>query len=207
MTDLTKIHGPGQVPDPTCPGCAQMLATAAEDEARGAVRMWDHFSATINLTIAQPQPEYGLVQLNARREKSHELISCDLKVDEFLAAVEKVLPVTVIRDSDLPTGLPIEVAVNGTLVCKVDGNTEWESDPKRLRDVGLYYIAVARNLEVRDAESVAEIDAAEKAVAAEREAWSSWLGSQGLYTDHAHINDVIAALVDAGVEPPAGDPR
>lgn len=68
-----------------------------------SVTLWDHFSATINLRIAELQPQYGLVQLNARREACGSMISCDIKRDEFLAAVSSVLDVT-ITDNERPGG-------------------------------------------------------------------------------------------------------
>lgn len=47
----------------------------------------DKWSATIHLDIHQPQPQYNIIQLNAVRDASGELISCDVNVDDFLAAV------------------------------------------------------------------------------------------------------------------------
>lgn len=64
-------------------------------DPEGAVRLHAHFSATVELRIAEPQPQYGLVQLNATRGACGCLVSCDVKRDDFLAAVAKVLNVTI----------------------------------------------------------------------------------------------------------------
>lgn len=69
---------------------------------RGTVTLWDHFSATINLRISEPQPQYGLVQLNARREACGSLISCDVNRAEFLAAVAEVLNVAITENPRMP---------------------------------------------------------------------------------------------------------
>lgn len=61
----------------------------------------DHFSATISLEISQPQPELGLVQLNATRGASGSFISCDVNRADFLAAVSEVLGVAVIDPEEL----------------------------------------------------------------------------------------------------------
>ena len=87
----------------TCPHHGEANRAAADEAIRAqrlkaieeSVTLWDHFSATINLRIAEIQPEYGLVQLNARREKCGSMISCDIKRDEFLAAIERVLHVKI----------------------------------------------------------------------------------------------------------------
>lgn len=60
------------------------------------VTLWDAFSATINLRVAQPQPHLGLIQLNARREASSELISCDVRVTEFCKALTEVTGLVVL---------------------------------------------------------------------------------------------------------------
>ena len=71
-----------------------------------SVVLADHFSATISLEISEPQPHYGLVQLNARRGASNELISCDVNRADFLAAVSEVLNVDITpRKPAEPTGL------------------------------------------------------------------------------------------------------
>lgn len=61
----------------------------------GSERLSDHFSATVELRIAEIQPQYGLVQLNAMRRACGCLVSCDVKREDFLAAVAKVLNVTI----------------------------------------------------------------------------------------------------------------
>lgn len=65
-----------------------------------SVTLADHFSATISLRIAEPQPHYGLVQLNAQRGASNELISCDVKRAEFIDALRDVLGLVVIDPED-----------------------------------------------------------------------------------------------------------
>jgi len=64
-------------------------------DPEGSVRLLDHYSATVELRIAEIQPEYGLVQLNGVRRACGCLVSCDVKRDDFLAAVAKVLNVTI----------------------------------------------------------------------------------------------------------------
>ena len=106
------------VPPPTIDGCnerecphhgakistAHDAAIRAESARRVAesVTLWDFYSATINLRIAELQPHVGpgLVQLNARREKCGTMVSCDLPRADFLAAVAKVLNVTITENVD-----------------------------------------------------------------------------------------------------------
>jgi hypothetical protein len=64
-------------------------------ESKG-IRLNDHFSATVRLDISCPQPQYNLVQFNALRGASQQLISCDVDRDEFIAAIEEILDVKVI---------------------------------------------------------------------------------------------------------------
>lgn len=66
----------------------------------GSVRLVDHFSYSIRLDISMPQPQYNLVQLNALRGNSKEWVSCDVNRDEFLAAVEKIMNVTITKNED-----------------------------------------------------------------------------------------------------------
>ncbi len=76
----------------------QRSISAAEAADRGianAVTLLDHYSATIELRIAELQPQYGLVQLNAYRGKSDTLVSCDINRESFIAAVEQVLDVDI----------------------------------------------------------------------------------------------------------------
>lgn len=104
------------LPPPTIDGCndrecphhgadisaAHDAAIRAEMQRRvdESVTLWDFYSPTTNLRIAELQPHIGpgLVQLNARREKSDTMVSCDLSRAEFLAAVAKVLNVTIIEN-------------------------------------------------------------------------------------------------------------
>ncbi len=70
----------------------------SKSDPEGAVRLHDHFSATVELRIAEIQPQYGLVQLNAVRRACGCMVSCDVKRDDFLAAVSRVLGVTITED-------------------------------------------------------------------------------------------------------------
>jgi hypothetical protein len=86
-------------------GCCHWK-TVHEDsvpDPEGAVRLADHFSATVELRIAEIQPQYGLVQLNATRQACGCLVSCDVNRDDFLAAVAKILRVTI---TDGPRVIP-----------------------------------------------------------------------------------------------------
>lgn len=60
-------------------------ADRAEWEAR-AVTLRDHFDDWTTMRVAEPQPQYGLVQLNV--ERKGVLISVDVKRAELLAALE-----------------------------------------------------------------------------------------------------------------------
>jgi hypothetical protein len=89
-----------ECPDHGADNAQRDAAIRAEMQRRvdESVTLWDHFSATVNLRIAEMQPEYGLVQLNARREASDEMVSCDINRADFLAAVAKVLNVTIMEN-------------------------------------------------------------------------------------------------------------
>lgn len=65
-----------------------------------SIRLDDHFSWSTRLDIAMPQPQYNLVQLNALRGNSKEMLSCDVNRDEFLAAIEKIMNVTITKNED-----------------------------------------------------------------------------------------------------------
>lgn len=103
----------------------ELAATEAmQSGVNGAVTLRDHFSATISLRIAEPQPHLGLVQLNATRGASNELISCDVKREDFIAAIETVLNVEV-----SPSPAPDSPSASGT-PAEVDGQS---SGPKSAR--------------------------------------------------------------------------
>ena len=85
--------GEPQAAEPTAP---ELAAEAAHAGVANSVTLRDHYSATISLRIAELQPQYNLVQLNAHRGASNELISCDVNRGDFLDAVEKVLNVRVV---------------------------------------------------------------------------------------------------------------
>lgn len=63
-----------------------------------AVTLHDHFDAYTTLRIAQPQPQYGTVQLNATFKGN--LISVDVNAADLLDALHTVL--------NPPTNQPIE---------------------------------------------------------------------------------------------------
>jgi hypothetical protein len=83
--------------DPFHQACChwQTVYESSVADPEGSVRLHDHFSATVELRIAEIQPQYGLVQLNAMRLACGCLVSCDVKRDDFLSAVAKVLGVTI----------------------------------------------------------------------------------------------------------------
>jgi len=62
------------------------------------VRLWDHYSATSIIQVAQPQPQYGLVQLNSYR-RGQLSVSHDVNRAEFIKAVEAVLNVTITENA------------------------------------------------------------------------------------------------------------
>lgn len=74
--------------------------TAEPTEPKVVYDLPDYFSATIHLQISQPQPQYNLVQLNAMRDASDQLISCDVNRDDFLNAIEHVLDVKILDRKD-----------------------------------------------------------------------------------------------------------
>lgn len=51
-----------------------------------AVTLRDHFDDWTTMRVAQPQPQYGLVQLNV--ERKGVLISVDVNLHDLLAAIE-----------------------------------------------------------------------------------------------------------------------
>ncbi|WP_142133357.1 hypothetical protein [Arthrobacter sp. SLBN-83] len=63
-------------------------------------RLWDHYSATSVIQIAEPQPQYGLVQLNSYR-RGQLSVSHDVNRADFIKAVEAVLNVTVTENAQL----------------------------------------------------------------------------------------------------------
>jgi hypothetical protein len=58
------------------------------------VRIWDYYSFNSNIQIAEPQPEYGLVQINSYRHGKLS-VSHDVNRADFIKAVEAVLNVTI----------------------------------------------------------------------------------------------------------------
>lgn len=78
------------------PTKSKLAAEAAHAGVANSVTLQDHFSATTTLRIAEVQPQYNLVQLNAHRGASDELLSCDVDRGDFLDAVEKVLNVRIL---------------------------------------------------------------------------------------------------------------
>ena len=91
------------------------------------VTLPDHFSATVSLTISEPQPQYGIVQLNAECGASRELISCDVNRADFLAAVSEVLNVDITpRKPTEPAGLGAVVEdASGKRFVRYDGDWPW----------------------------------------------------------------------------------
>lgn len=69
-------------------------------KADNGTRLYDHYSASIRLDVSVIQPEYNLVHVNALRGNSQELISCDVNRDDFIAAVEKAMNVTITKNED-----------------------------------------------------------------------------------------------------------
>jgi hypothetical protein len=59
------------------------------------VRLWDRFSYGVRLQIAEPQPEFGLIQLNSFR-RGELVVSVDVDREDFLAGLERVLDVTIV---------------------------------------------------------------------------------------------------------------
>jgi hypothetical protein len=53
-----------------------------------AITLHDYFDGRITLRVAQPQPQYGTVQLNA--EYKGDLISVDVNLANLLAALDAV---------------------------------------------------------------------------------------------------------------------
>lgn len=74
--------------------------TAEPTEPEVVYDLPDKWSATIHLQISQPQPKYNTVQLNAMRDASDELISCDVDRDDLLDALEHVLNVKILDRKD-----------------------------------------------------------------------------------------------------------
>lgn len=62
------------------------------------VRLWDHFSYSAQLQIAEPQPQYGLVQINSYRHGNLS-VSHDVSRADFIKSVEAVLNVTITPNS------------------------------------------------------------------------------------------------------------
>lgn len=58
------------------------------------VRLWDHYSYSARIQIAEPQPNYGLVQINSYRLGKLS-VSHDVNRSDFIKAVEAVLNVTI----------------------------------------------------------------------------------------------------------------
>lgn len=107
----------------------------SEPDPEGAVRLHDHFSATVELRIAEIQPQYGLVQLNATRRACGALVSCDVNRDEFLAAVASVLNVTFFDKALLAHEGAVEKVAEALYVLCADP-PEWRDDyPKFARAV------------------------------------------------------------------------
>jgi hypothetical protein len=57
----------------------------APEWVQRAVTLYDHFDTYTTLRVAQPQPQYGTVQLNATFKG--ELISVDVNLEALLAAL------------------------------------------------------------------------------------------------------------------------
>lgn len=64
------------------------------------VRLGDHYSYNSVIQIAEPQPEYGLVQLNSYR-RGQLSVSHDVSRADFIAAVEAVLNVTITPNDEV----------------------------------------------------------------------------------------------------------
>lgn len=76
----------------------------------------DHFSATVHLSISEPQPQYGIVQLNAMRDASNEIISCDVSKQDFLDAVAEVCGVVILTADDYRDVVSLLARVRNQLV-------------------------------------------------------------------------------------------
>lgn len=63
--------------------------TLADGWLERAVTLSDHFDAYTTLRVAQPQPQYGTVQLNATFKG--DLVSVDVNASELLAALASVM--------------------------------------------------------------------------------------------------------------------
>jgi len=61
-------------------------------------RLYDHYSFSSVIQIAEPQPQYGLVQLNSYR-RGELSVSHDVNRAEFIKAVEAVLNVTITENA------------------------------------------------------------------------------------------------------------
>lgn len=65
-----------------------MSDTAGEQEPP-VVMLYDYFDDYTLIRVAQPQPQYDLVQMNVTRKG--EFISLDIKVDDLIDALSRVL--------------------------------------------------------------------------------------------------------------------
>jgi len=63
------------------------------------VRLWDHFSYSAQLQVAEPQPHHGLVQINSYR-RGKFVISLDVKRADLIKSLEAVLNVTITPNED-----------------------------------------------------------------------------------------------------------
>jgi hypothetical protein len=63
------------------------------------IRLWDHYSYSSRIQIAEPQPQYGLVQINSYRLGKLS-VSHDVNRDDFIKAVEAVLNVTITPNTE-----------------------------------------------------------------------------------------------------------
>jgi hypothetical protein len=90
--DLCALDESGAAPillTPDSTGASWTGSPAADDEwLDRAVTLRDHFDSRMTLRVAQPQPQYGTVQLNS--EYKGIRLSLDVNLAELLAALESV---------------------------------------------------------------------------------------------------------------------